>query len=146
MHKPTIYQAPAMQSNLPSVKTLATIAGERAIELRAVLEITERSELEALLELPADGGGEFSIKYPVTRAWYRSCYHPMDFGLAKLSIASEITGCYGVETIAAGSNARSPRIEYCNAGDPYATTLMYVSGRGYVVGCWGDIVEKGNYA
>ncbi len=133
-------------ANLPSVKTLATIANERARELRKVLEITKRSELEALLELPADGGGEFSIRYPVTRAWYRSCLNPMGFTTAKLSIAGEIIGTYGVEYIERGSNAKSPCIEYCNAGDTYAATLMYVSGKGYRVGCWGDIVERGNYA
>ena len=134
-----------METRLPSVKTLATIAHERAKELRAVLEISKRSELEALLERPATDGGEFSSLYPVTRAWYRSCLHPMAFGTAKLSIASEIIGACGVEYIPAGHNKRSPAIEYCNTGDTYGATLMYVSGRGYVVGCWGDIVERGKY-
>lgn len=126
-----------MRSNLPSVKTLATIAHERARELRAVLEVTKRSDLETLLA---------SGKYPVTDEWYRRCLHPMSFGTAKLSIADEILNTSGVEYIPAGSNAKSPAIEYCNAGDTYASTLMYVSGRGYRVGCWGDIVERGNYA
>jgi hypothetical protein len=122
--------------NLPSVKTLKTIAGERALELRKVLEITKRSELEALLE---------TGKYPITLDWYRQCYHPMAFGTAKLSIADEILNTHGVEYITPGSNAKSPAIEYCNTGDTYQTTLMYVSGKGYRVGCWGDIVELGNY-
>lgn len=122
---------------IPSIKALTTIAHERARELRKVLEITKRSELETLLD---------TGKYPVTQSWYRSCYHPMAFVTAKLSIASEITECHGVEYIPAGSNARSPAIEYCNAGDAYVSTLMYVSGRGYRVGCWGDIVERGVYA
>ncbi len=119
---------------LPSIKTLKIIAHERAAELRQVLEVSTRVELEALLD-----------KYPVTAAWYRSCYHPMAFGTAKLSIASEITECYGVEYIPAGRGHKSPAIEYCNAGDTYAATLMYVSGRGYRVGCYGDIVERGEY-
>jgi hypothetical protein len=123
--------------NLPSVKTLKTIAGERALELRKVLEITKRSELESLLE---------TGNYPVTHNWYRSCLHPMAFGTAKLSIADEIIprSC-GVEYIPAGRGVNSPAIEYCNTGDTYANTLMYVSGKGYRVGCWGDIVERGNY-
>jgi hypothetical protein len=70
----------------------------------------------------------------------------MSFQTAKLSIASEITECHGVEYIEAGSNRKSPAIEYVNAGDTYSATLMYVSGRGYVVGDWGTIVERGNYS
>jgi hypothetical protein len=50
-----------------------------------------------------------------------------------------------VETIPHGHNAKSPTIHYVNTGDTYRTTLMYVCGRGYVVGAWGDIVERGNY-
>jgi len=123
-------------ANLPSVKTLATIAHERAKELRSVLELTKRSELEALLD---------SGKYPVTAKWYWQCYNPMAFGTAKLSIADEILNTHGVEYIQAGHGAKSPAIEYCNAGDTYAATLMYVAGKGYRVGCWGDIVERGNY-
>lgn len=53
-------------------------------------------------------------------------------------------GC-GVEHIPRGNNAKSPAIDYVNCGDTYTTTLMYVHGRGYVVGCWGDIVERGDY-
>lgn len=122
---------------LPSVKTLRLVTHERAKELRSVLEITKLSELEALLET-----GE----YPATASWYHSCHHPLEFQTVKLSIASEITECYGVEYIQAGLGQKSPAIEYCNAGDPYAVTLMHISGRGYRVGCWGDIVERGNYA
>ena len=121
-------------ANLPSIKTLRTIAGDRAAELRRVLECN-RAALETLLD---------SGKYPVTAAWYKSCYHPLDVSTAKLSIASEITECHGVEYIEAGRGAKSPTIEYVNAGDPYITTLMWTRGR-YCIGCWGDIVERGNY-
>jgi hypothetical protein len=121
---------------LPSVKTLSTIANERAKELRAVLEITKRSDLEALLD---------TGKYPATQRWYNSCYHPLEFGTTKLSIADEILGTHGVEYIKAGHGSKSPAIEYCNAGDPYVSTLVYVSGQGYRVACWGDIVERGHY-
>lgn len=53
-------------------------------------------------------------------------------------------GTFGVEYIPQGHNRRSPEIEYLNAGDTYAATLLYVNGR-FRVGCWGDIVERGNY-
>lgn len=51
----------------------------------------------------------------------------------------------GTEHIERGHNEKSPPIDYVNCGDPYVSTLMYVEGRGYQVGCWGDIVERGNY-
>lgn len=54
-------------------------------------------------------------------------------------------GTFGVEHIEKGSNQRSPAIEYLNSGDAYTETLLYVRGR-FVVGCWGDIVERGNYS
>jgi hypothetical protein len=123
------------RANLPSIKTLREIANERAGELRTVLATTSRSKLEKLLD---------SGKYPVTASWYRKCPHPMAMNTAKLSVASEITKCHGVEFIPHGKNAKSPSIEYVNAGDSYATTLMWTRGR-YVVCCWGDIVERGDY-
>ncbi len=53
-------------------------------------------------------------------------------------------GTFGVEHIGRGKNSRSPAIEYLNAGDTYATTVLFVRGQ-FRVGCWGDIVERGNY-
>lgn len=127
---------------LPSVKTLTVIAHDRAGELRKVLETTTRSEIEALLELDADG----KCKYPVTRKWYYSCYNPMDLPTAKMSIADEIIETHGVEHIPRGRNSNSPSIDYCNAGDPYVTTLLYFPATGtFRVDCWGDTVERGNY-
>lgn len=61
-----------------------------------------------------------------------------------MDIIDEILGTHGVEYISQGRNAKSPAITYCNTGDTYGTTILYVNGR-YRVGCWGDIVERGNY-
>lgn len=55
-----------------------------------------------------------------------------------------LRGC-GVEWIEPGNNMRSPGIDYVNMGDTYATTVMLIRGR-FRIGCWGDIVEMGNYA
>jgi len=121
---------------IPPVKSLRLIAGERAKELRQVLEITVRVDLEELLN---------SGKYPATKSWYGSCYHPMPMYLAKLSIASEITECHGVESVPEGSNAKSPAFDYVNTGDSYAATLVRIRGN-YRISSWGDIVERGNYA
>lgn len=58
---------------------------------------------------------------------------------------SDVLGGFGVEYIEAGNGAKSPAITYVNMGDTYSTTVMWVKGR-FRVGCWGDIVEAGNYA
>lgn len=61
-----------------------------------------------------------------------------------MDIIDRILNTHGVEYIPQGHNAKSPAITYCNTGDTYGTTILYVNGR-YRVGCWGDIVERGNY-
>jgi hypothetical protein len=66
-------------------------------------------------------------------------------GEGRLSRIDRILKTHGVEYIAAGRNSKSPAISYCNAGDTYATTILKVNGR-FRIGCWGDIVERGNYA
>jgi hypothetical protein len=53
-------------------------------------------------------------------------------------------GTFGVEYIPAGRGARSPEVTYLNTGDTYELTILYIRGR-FRVGCWGDIVERGNY-
>lgn len=53
-------------------------------------------------------------------------------------------GTYGVEYIPEGHNKRSPSITYCNTGDTYRPTVMMIRGQ-FVLGCWGDWVERGRY-
>ncbi len=55
-----------------------------------------------------------------------------------------VLGTYGVEYIPEGHNSKSPPIVYCNTGESYGTTILRVNGQ-FTVGCWGDIVERGNY-
>ena len=54
-----------------------------------------------------------------------------------------ILGLYGVEYIQ-GRNSKSHAILYCNTGDPFDITMLYANGH-YRIGCWGDIVERGQY-
>ena len=53
-------------------------------------------------------------------------------------------GTFGVEHLYAGRGRNSPAITYLNAGDAYEWTILYVRGQ-FLVGCWGDIVDRGNY-
>jgi len=118
-----------MRHNLPSVKTLQAIAGDRAKELMSILEISKRSELESVLE-----------KYPSASKWYHACYNPMDMHVAKMAIADEILGTYGIE-YCRGSRS----FAYLNTGDSYAATLIRFFDGQYRVSDWGTIVEKGRY-
>ncbi len=65
--------------------------------------------------------------------------------LSRLERIDRVLDTHGVEYQPAGRGERSPAFYYCNAGDTYATTILRVRGR-FRIGCWGDIVERGNYA
>ena len=139
-------------ANLPSIKTLSQVTAWPR-ELRKVLECRKYSELEPLIypqylddkfkPLPVFKRSTFP-GFEGTRAWRNSCYNPPSVHELKMSMADELCETCGVEYIPHGHNAKSPAIEYCNSGDTYTTTLMFVNGR-YRVGCWGDIVERGDY-
>ena len=57
---------------------------------------------------------------------------------------NKVLGTCGVEAIPKGRDERSPEIVYCNTGDTYGTTILYVNGR-FRIGNWGSFVENGNY-
>ena len=77
---------------------------------------------------------------------YRYCHKSFMVRDTLLAVEATFTdlGTFGVEHTPAGNNRRSPAFDYLNAGDSYELTLMYINGR-FRVGCWGDIVERGNY-
>ena len=130
-----------------SIKALTIIANERAEELHAVLEVSDRRELERLIDCG---------KYPVTHDWYYKCFHLMEIPLTKLSIASEIMGGSGVECLRQGSDEDSPAVDYVNMGDMDAPTLMWIeefyntsaltwSSSRWVVTSVSDIIEHSDY-
>lgn len=56
-----------------------------------------------------------------------------------LKVADEVLGTHGVE----GFTGEGGGLSYCNAGDTYAVTLIFDWKHfRFVVGCWGDIVER----
>ena len=123
---------------LPSTKTLRDRI-ERPYRLpegtaKAIRAILECKTVEAVCDLNDAASRMFG-----------ACYHRPSLQSVKLEAINELMDGCGVEYIPAGRNRRSPAIEYVNVGDTYLTTIMWVRGR-YVVGCWGDIVERGNYA
>ena len=88
------------------------------------------------------------LAHPAAVARLAECYHPPGLGDLRMhAIDAELETC-GVEFIPAGHNFKSPAIDYCNTGDTYDTTILRVHDRNpvrYVIGCWGDFVERGNY-
>lgn len=77
---------------------------------------------------------------------YRHCHESFLIRDILLNVETAFSdiGTFGVEHINAGTNAKSPAIDYLNTGDSYDLTLLYIRGR-FRVGCWGYIVERGNY-
>lgn len=130
---------------LPSVKTLEKLTSqycriepkEGARILRKVLECRSKDTLVTLIESLPNVFGSFTIDSGDMR--YRA------LPTLKIETASYLTHGCGAEFIPSGRNRKSPSIEYVNHGYPYKITLMWTRSR-YVVGCWGDIVERGNYA
>ncbi len=112
----------------PSVKTLEREFPGKGKTLRLLL--TSDSAVDA---------------HPAVVAWVAQCYNMPRMSERRMHALDAALETFGVEYIEAGHNKRSPAFTYCNAGDTYATTILRVRGS-YRVGCWGDIVERGNYS
>ena len=109
----------------PSVKKLREIFGDNAAAAKQILQMTRAQ----LLQLPAGAARE------------RECYHPPRTWDIRMECLNEIGGFYGVEGIDATFRGKRVWMEYLNAGDTYAPTLVRFNGR-YRVSSWGDIVER----
>lgn len=107
---------------LPSVRTLRAVFGENAKKARAILEMS-RVELEAL---------------PEGAARIQECFNSPHTSDLRMTCLNALAGTHGVEGF---HTKRGEWVEYLNAGDAYAPTLVNYRGR-YRVACWGDIVEK----
>lgn len=57
----------------------------------------------------------------------------------KMDAVDMILGTHGV-CFLGEMRGSGNAVYYCNAGDPYATTVIF-SGRNLRVGCWGDLAE-----
>jgi hypothetical protein len=97
---------------LPSIKTLSRVFSD-AKQARRILEMGHA-------ELSATDAGAARIA---------ECFHALN--------AIE-PGLFGLESF---QTRKGEYVEYLNAGDTYAPTLIYRAGR-YFVGCWGDIAER----
>lgn len=81
-------------------------------------------------------------EHPAGERRIRECYHrPTDEDLV-LTVIDSIIGTHGVEALAYGEDsddaADAGVVEYCNAGDGYTPTVIWLDGV-YYVGCWADL-------
>ena len=118
--------------NLPSIKTLNSAFPGLGKDLRRVLEMDRRE----LIQHPA---GEKRVK---------GCYHPPATYDIRLRVLDAIAETCGVEYISHKNDTfrESRGFDYLNVGDPYVLTIIRFCETGrYIVACYGDIVERGNY-
>lgn len=74
----------------------------------------------------------------------RALWHTDRFRASARTAIDEILGTHGVEYL--GFTKRTTHeVYYCNAGDTYATTILFI-GPHLRVGCWGDLMERGTVA
>jgi hypothetical protein len=110
---------------IPSIKTIRQIrSGGKP------LDGSTAATVRKLMEDAEAGGFNFA--------------HPHRAARIAMGKLDAIIGGYGVEFIPAGTGSRSPSIRYVNLGDTYETTVLYMRGQ-FRIGCWGDVVERGQY-
>lgn len=105
----------------PSIKTLARVFPDNAKAARAILDMSH-AELKAV---------------PVCADMIRAAYNPPAWYSLRLAALNECGGFHGVEC---AESTRGEYLEYLNAGDSYAATLLYWRGR-YSVATVGDFIE-----
>lgn len=70
-----------------------------------------------------------------------SMYRPSNFRALKRKAINLLAETHGVELL--GIHKRSGQLAYyLNAGDTYATTIIFIGGR-MTIGSWGDAIESG---
>jgi len=108
--------------NLPSIKTLQQVFGDKAREARAILEM-RRAQLEAL---------------PAGAARVAECYHPPATADIRMHCLDALGASHGVESFELRDGSFCV---YLNKGDTDTPTLLRVRTR-YRVACWGDVAER----
>lgn len=106
----------------PSIKRLAEVFGSNAKEAKRVFGMS-RDEL-----LATEAGA----------ARERECYNPPKLWDLRMHVLDSLAETCGIEGF---TTRKGEHVEYLNAGDTYAATLVYFRGN-YYIGCWGDYAER----
>lgn len=119
----------AMTNIAASVGALCAIKDvtpEIAKAIRTVWKTTKESEVFAAS--------------PQTKEWVDTCYRMPKFREIRRHAIDCILGTHGIEFLGIYKPSGED-VYYCNAGDTYATTILFI-GRRLIVTCWGELVEK----
>lgn len=104
-------------------------ASGKAKQIRNIWKAADRTELEK------------AVGYLEVREIERYNYHPFDNCELKQIAINRILRSHGVEYLGY-DKVSGQHVYYCNAGDTYAATVIFIGTR-LIVGCWGDLVERG---
>lgn len=115
-------------TTLNELRQIKDVGTEEAKLIRAVWKAEGRDALTSLVE---------------GKAGIFLCYeqHANHIRTAKREVINGIINTSGVESLGI---YRGEEVYYCNAGDTYATTVLFIGPR-LIVGCIGDITEKAGF-
>ena len=112
-----------------SVKTLETIKLDCDAELiRAIWKAKNSDELKGLYPPSQTLAKNMSVNFRLLPQLKRAC-------------VDHAAGFHGVEYLGVCKRTYY-NVHYCNAGDPYAGTIVFI-GKRLIVTTWGDMVERG---
>jgi hypothetical protein len=111
---------------------------ERVAEHTGV-DLTSAAQIVAIVHGELD---PFTL--PELEEWRQArLYEPSITPETKMRAIDVLLGTFGTEAIFGADDCMRPILEYCNAGDAYAPTILYDYPRGrYVLGTWGDWIER----
>lgn len=135
---PIVFTAPPAKK-LVEIKDVTTAM---ANEIRLIWKMPTSSLLMAHLEANAD-------KFKRTLEWDRQCYHRPKPRELKRAAIDELIGTSGVEYLGryrqVGGCMAGDMVHFCNGGDVYATTIVFI-GRVLRVDYVGRLIENNNIA
>jgi hypothetical protein len=102
------------------------IDAETADKIRKAWKTDSKAELFALV--------------PSAETYDKTYYHPATFREKKRYAIDCLLETHGVEYLGK-YKPNGADVYYCNAGDTYTTTIVFIGHR-LIVSCWGDLVEK----
>lgn len=131
-----------MTNTSASVAVLMEIGNVTEEDAKLIRRIWLCKKQEQLLQILEEEESH-ALKNTVT--WVNACYHFPKMRDIKRTAVDEVLRTSGVEYLGmykGRSVWRGHHVYYCNAGDIYATTIIFIGGA-LRVGCWGTLVERG---
>ena len=128
----------------PSVKSMTSaLRGLSAADARLIKKIAKAADYAEELEKVVEKSCPETAKY--VHSMHSDPYRTAIWRVTvALHAIDQIVGTHGVEGLGPHTGeGYAPPYEYLNAGDTYATTLIYKRATDTLsIGCWGDIVER----